>query len=325
MLTIKSKMFFILTTLLIFYNYSYELDFMPNDEPFDYQYDLPKNTYHKYCKNIYSQNGEDGILEQILKELDIKNGTFCEFGASDGKFSSNTFNLLKNHNFTGMVIESNKSLYEKCVENYKQFSNVKVFHGLVLYNNKYYDLNAWLKKGNLPYDFDILSIDIDYDDYYVWKNLTKFNPKIVIIETNPYRDPIYEELPGNTATEYNLDLLKQWHPARIAVGCSFISAIKLGLSKGYIPLSYTGNITFIRKDLIHKLQDFPYIISDNPYDYITLYSHLVLWGDKWMTNTGLILDVAIRDYYLQFKKNYIDVDWLKIRMREILNNFNVIF
>ena len=46
------------------------------------------NTYHKYCKNVHSQNGEDGIIEQLLKELNIKTGTFCEFGASDGINSS---------------------------------------------------------------------------------------------------------------------------------------------------------------------------------------------------------------------------------------------
>ena len=50
-----------------------------------------------FKKNIYSQNGEDGILEEILKKLNIKkNGWCCEFGAWDGKHGSNTFNLVKN-------------------------------------------------------------------------------------------------------------------------------------------------------------------------------------------------------------------------------------
>ncbi|MDR3645990.1 MAG: hypothetical protein P4L22_00430 [Candidatus Babeliales bacterium] len=311
------------TLVLIFISnnsYSGSLDFMPSDDSFDYKFDLPENTYHKYCKNVYSQNGEDGILEQILKELEINNGTFCEFGASNGITSSNTYNLIKNHNFSGMAIELDQSLYQKCVETYKNFPNVQVFHGGVFYNDLNNDLNSWLKKGNLPYDLDVLSIDIDYDDYFVWKNLTEFSPKIVIIETNPYRDPVFEELPGKPSSEYNIDLLKQWHPARIAAGCSFISAITLGLNKGYIPVSYTGNITFVRKDLVTKLHEFPYTISDNPYDYITLYTHLCLWGDKWKTNTGLILNIAIRDYYLKFNKKFIDLDWLKLRMNQILNN-----
>lgn len=171
----------------------------------------------------------------------------------------------------------------------------------------------------MPYDFDLLSIDIDSDDYFVWEGLTEFKPKIVIIETNSYRDPIYDELPGVSCNAYNLDLLSQWQPGRIACGCSFISAIKLGLQKGYIPVAYTGNITFVRRDLIHKLKVFPYKISDDPYDYVTLYTHLVQWGDTWKTNTGLILNVAIRDYYLTFNEKKIDLDWLNARMHQIIN------
>ena len=43
-----------------------------NDNRIKYNNILPSNTYHKFCKNYYSQNGEDGILEQLLKELEIK-------------------------------------------------------------------------------------------------------------------------------------------------------------------------------------------------------------------------------------------------------------
>ena len=321
------KIFYFILAVFFMANTSFPavLGFMPTDEPFDYQFNLPDDTYHKYCKVIYSQNGEDGILEQILKELEIKNGTFCEFGCSDGVESSNTYNLIKNYNFSGIAIELDKSRCQKCIENYKSFSNVRVFYGAVLYHDKNSDLNTWLKKGNLPYDFDVLSIDIDCDDYYVWENLTEFKPKIVIFETNSYRDPVYDELPRRPSIEYNIDLLKQWYPRRVALGCSFISAVRLGLKKGYIPVSYTGNIIFVRKDLIHALKQFPYKISDDPYDYLTLYSHLVMWNNKWHTNSGLILNVAIRDYYLKFKRKHIDVEWIKSRMNEILNNKNVIF
>ena len=60
-------------------------------------------------KNIYSQNGEDGILEEVLKKLDlVKNGWCCEFGAWDGKYGSNTFNLVKNFSYRAIYIESDK-------------------------------------------------------------------------------------------------------------------------------------------------------------------------------------------------------------------------
>ena len=54
-----------------------------------------------YKKNIYSQFGEDGIIEEILKRLKNKiNKTCVEFGAWDGIHLSNTYNLIKNHNLT---------------------------------------------------------------------------------------------------------------------------------------------------------------------------------------------------------------------------------
>lgn len=301
------------------------LNVLPHADIIEYRYDLPKNTYHKFCRNVYSQNGEDGLIEQILKELGIRDGFFCEFGASDGKISSNTYHLVCSNHFQGIAIESSESLYQECVQNYREFPKVKVFHGAVLYGDEKNDLNAWLKRGELPYDFDLLSIDIDCDDYYVWENLTEFNPKIVLIETNSSRDPIYEELPGNPSTEYNIDLLREWSPGAIGRGCSFISAVKLGLKKGYIPVSYTGNLLFVRSDLIDRLKEFPYKISSDPYDYVSLYTHLVMWRNKWYTNTALILNTAIRDYFLLNKEKYIDVDWLNKRTEQILNNQNLIF
>jgi hypothetical protein len=295
-----------------------ELNFTPTDAPFEYKFSLPDDTYHKYCKNIYSQNGEDGLLEQLTKELEIAGGTFCEFGASNGITSSNTYNLIKNHNFSGIAIEMDASLCAQCLQNYEKFPNVQVLCGAVLYNDKNNDLNAWLKRGKLPYDLDVLSIDIDCDDYYVWENLTEFEPKIVILETNPYRDPVYGELPRAPCRDYNIDPLQTWCPSRVALGCSFISAIKLGLKKGYIPVSYTGNLTFVRKDLVHKLKQFPYIVSEDPYAYLELYSPLVLWRNTWYTNTGLILNTAIRDYYLQLRSKRIDTDWLNKRVQLLI-------
>lgn len=319
------KIFFLIICSQIIDICAQSSEIITSDTPIRYIYDLPQNTYHKYCKNIYSQNGEDGIIEQLVKELGIDQGTFCEFGASNGITSSNTYNLIKNYNFSGMAIELNHSSYQQCVSNYKNFNQVRVFHGAVLYNDKSNDLNTWLIKGNLPKDFDILSIDIDSDDYYIWENLTEFQPKIVIIEANSYRDPVHEELPGKPSQEYSIDILQNQHKQRIAMGASFISIVRLGLEKGYIPVSFTGNIIFIRKDLIHNLKQFPYKISNNPYDYISLYTHVVLWDNTWYTNTLMDFNVAIRDYYLKYNSKQYDMRWVKKRMTQILNNKDIIW
>jgi|GEM_PF-746021 len=295
-----------------------------NDDPFLYPFPLPTHTYHAYCKNVYSQNGEDGILEQLIKELGISAGTFCEFGAADGIRTSNTFNLMQKYHFSGVAIEADYSEYEICTKHYAQFPQVKVYHGSVFYDDPEYDLHAWLTKAGLPYDFDILSIDIDGDDYYVWEGLTDFMPKIVLLEANSYRDPVCDELPGHPS-KVTPDILKRWNPVRVGVGCSFLAGVKLGLKKGYIPVAYTGNIVFVRKDLIHKLTEFPYVVSNDPYDYLTLYTHLVLWKNSWMTNTGLIVNVALRDYYLKYRRQDVDITWLNKRMDEIMHNEAIIW
>lgn len=288
-----------------------------------WNYNIPTNSYHKYCKNIYSQNGEDGIIIQLLKELNIENGTFCEFGASDGITSSNTFNLIKNYNFSGLAIEGDKTRFKKCLENYKNFPNIKIMNEFVLYNDQNLNLDKLLENGKLDKNFDLLSIDIDCDDYYVWENMNNFTPKIIIFEVNSYRDPIFDELPRKPNIEYEIDLLKEQNSGRIAQGCSFISAVKLGLKKGYIPVSFTGNLIFVRKDLVTNLKEFPYKVSNDPYDYVDLYSNLSLWENTWFTNNILNVNKAIGEYYLKTKEKKIDLNYLKNRVPEILNNINL--
>ncbi len=47
--------YFFLVVLFTFHNiYSNALEFLPVDTPFEYKFNLPQNTYHKYCKNINS-------------------------------------------------------------------------------------------------------------------------------------------------------------------------------------------------------------------------------------------------------------------------------
>lgn len=73
-----------------------------------------------------------------------------------------------------------------------------------------------LARGNMKPDFDVLSIDIHCDDYYVWENMKNYKPKIVIFEVNSYRDPIFVELPRRPSTSHNIDLLCEQIPSRVA-------------------------------------------------------------------------------------------------------------
>jgi hypothetical protein len=289
-----------------------------------YTYELPKNTYHKYCKNYYSSNGEDGLLEELIKELEITNGTCCEFGAWDGIIASNTLYLIDNYNFKAVLIESDRSRYNQLVKNYENKKNTHCYCAYV--NNE--NLSNFLKEAAFPYNFDILSIDIDSTDYDIWHSFTTYEPKIVLIEVNHYRDPIVEELYQTTTTDYdnNQDLLFKLKVDtginHIGSGASFIKMIELGLSKNYIPVAYTINIIFVHKDYIHKLVNIPYKISTDPYDYLYLYTNIYYTSEGWQTNSNRIVNTAIRNYYLQFKNKRIDYQWI---VNEINNKKELIW
>lgn len=192
-------------------------------------------TFDKYRKNIRSQNGEDGVTLEILKRLKIDKGWFCEFGAWDGKFLSNTHMLIP-RGWQGVYIEGDKNKYSELVKNVKSHKD-KIYPICAYITAKGKNsLDAILAHTPLPHDFEILSIDIDGDDYFVWKNLKNYKPKIVIIEVNSGYSPNVEI----TSTKNNK-------------GTSFYSMVQLGKKKGYSPVYHTGNIFFVRKDCIKNL------------------------------------------------------------------------
>ena len=77
--------------------------------------------FQKYKKNFYSQNGEDGIVLEILKrlKLNLRNKWCCEFGAWDGIHGSNTFNLIKKKNYNAVYIEGDIKRYQDLLKTKK--------------------------------------------------------------------------------------------------------------------------------------------------------------------------------------------------------------
>ena len=138
----------------------------------------------KFKKIYYSQFGEDGIIEEIINRLGNHSDKDCvEFGAWDGIFLSNTYNLIKNHSFKGILIEGNKKKYKLLQKNLKDYQAICI--------NKFVEdigpnsLDNILLNHNFNKNFDLLSIDIDGNDYYIFQGLKNFRPKILCIEHNP--------------------------------------------------------------------------------------------------------------------------------------------
>mgnify|MGYP001427795431 CR=1 FL=1 len=197
-----------------------------------------------YGYNIFSQNGEDGIIEEINKRLNLeenKETRWCvEFGAWDGIYLSNTFNLIKK-GWNGIYIEGDQKRFKDLQKTQKSYKSIIPINAFVSkqYSSKN-SLDNILRNTDIPVEFEILSIDIDSFDLEVWESLKEYQPKIVIIEIN---------------SNYPPGILK-WHSNefRNTNGNSFSATLKVAKDKGYELVVHTGNMIFIRRDLISMIR-----------------------------------------------------------------------
>lgn len=188
----------------------------------------------RHAADVTSQCGEDGIIAKALSLLPERTSWCVEFGAWDGKRDSNTYDLVVAKNYSGVFIEASS----------KRFQDLQRMHGAsgrnVLINasvgfSKSDSLDALLSRTGIPKDFDLLSIDIDGNDYYAWEAVEKYRPKFVIIEFNP--------------TIANSILFVQKKRAGIAQGASPASLVELGKRKGYELIATTYlNLLFVAKE-----------------------------------------------------------------------------
>lgn len=179
--------------------------------------------------NVNSQNGEDGVIELLVDFLGIKEGSFCEFGAWDGKYLSNTYNLLENKNWKGVYIEGDETRYRDLLKLKDQYgTRVQTINAYVGHEGVN-TLDNLLKDSFLDKNFDLLSIDIDGMDYHVWNAFVKYKPKLVIIEVNSNIKP-------GDFTVCKLD------GSDYQIGAGFSAVCNLGLEKGYYPIIHFGNV-----------------------------------------------------------------------------------
>lgn len=211
-------------------------------------------------KNRYSQNGEDGVISYLLNNMKNLNGWCCEFGAFDGKYLSNTFNLVENFGFNAVYIEPNASRFKVLLETCEQYSNIVPVNQMVGIRGDY-KLDTILSKTDIPKNFDLLSIDVDGIDYLIWEAFEKYEPKIVIIEINSSKKP--DLLMTNEELDYDrlLDLTFKESPDS---GVNFRTCYELGRKKKYKLFGHTGNMIFIHEDHVNDIQ----VASDENYlDY----------------------------------------------------------
>ncbi len=201
---------------------------------------------------VFSQWGDDGIIQYLINEIEIPDSakTFIEFGVENYK-ESNTRFLLVNDNWKGLVMDGSK-------KNIKQIKNdFYIYWGHDLTVNATFitaeNINQLIKDEGFTGEIGLLSIDIDGNDYWIWKAINVVNPIIVIVEYNgvfgidmaitiPYEPSFYRT---------------KAHYSNLYFGASLLSLCDLAKEKGYsfVGCSSSGNNAyFVRKDKIGDIK-----------------------------------------------------------------------
>jgi hypothetical protein len=190
-----------------------------------------------FAANVNSQNGEDGILAKVLEVIGVSNGWCVEFGAWDGRHLSNTYSLISDRGFSAVVIEGSTRRFRDLVATFRDNSRVTTVNSYVGFTAAD-GLDSILARTSIPPDFDVLSVDIDGNDYHVWRAVTLYTPKVVLIEYNP-------TIPS--AVEFV-------QPADMAInqGSSMLSLSLLAREKGYELVAATEhNCFFVKSQFFH--------------------------------------------------------------------------
>ena len=195
---------------------------------------------------VFSQFEEDGKLLFIFAAIGIPRGTFIDIGSGDG-INSNCANLALNFGWSGLFIDGRADNIERGEKFYQQHPDTwldppRFIHAMVTREN----INDVIRQASLGNQIDLMSIDIDGNDYWVWDAIECVTPSVVIVETHiefgtrsivvPYdKDYVY---PGK-------------HPDYH--GASPVAMAKLANKKGYRLVGsneYGFNTIYIRRGLV---------------------------------------------------------------------------
>lgn len=196
---------------------------------------------------INSQNGEDGILMTLLNAIGAKSKTFVEVGVQDGT-ECNCANLALHFGWQGLMLEANSADVRRATEFYGSIDpggqRVKVVEAIVTAEN----INELVRLHSQSLSVDVLSIDVDGVDYWLWAAVSVINPSIVVIEYNAYLSPAQ---PITVPYKASFDRFAE-HSSGFYFGASVAALQRLAERKGYqlVCCDSSGvNAFFVRKDL----------------------------------------------------------------------------
>ncbi|MCS7232155.1 MAG: hypothetical protein RMJ67_08475 [Elusimicrobiota bacterium] len=221
---------------------------------------LEVNNLHDVEFKVFSNAGEDGIIQFLIQRIFIKNKIFIEFGV-ENYTESNTRFLLKNNNWSGLIIDGSIDNIEYIRRDsiYWQY-NLKAEHAFITAEN----INSIIQKNGISGEIGLLSIDIDGNDFWVWKAIECIYPCIVICEYNSLFGP-----KAKVTIPYNPNFQRtKAHYSNLYFGASLAALEMLGKEKGYSLIgsnSIGSNGFFIRNDLLGYVRPLKPLTAEEAY------------------------------------------------------------
>jgi hypothetical protein len=189
----------------------------------------------RYGFKVYSQCDEDGIIQEIFRRIGNGNRTFVEFGVETG-IECNTVKLLI-EGWRGLWLDGSAANVAQIQSRFASFCNkgqLRAVEAFITAEN----INALIQQGGITGEIDLLSIDIDNNDYWVWKAIEVVKPRMVVIEYNATLRPPFSGVVPYEPT-------KTWNGSNY-FGASLEALVRLGRQKGYrlVGCSFNGANAF---------------------------------------------------------------------------------
>ena len=207
-------------------------------------YDDPKRL-ERFGWKAYSQNDEDGILQEIFRRIGVRHRSFVEFGCGFG-LENNTAYLLS-QGWHGLWMDGSDVNAMRIRAGFVYL----IDHGLLQFSQSFItreNIDGLIAAAALGPEIDLLSIDVDGNDYYVWEAIESVDARVVVIEYNAKFRP-----PHTWCMTYNPG--HTWGGSD-QVGSSLGALERLGQAKGYELVGCSivgGNAFFVRRDLVGDL------------------------------------------------------------------------
>lgn len=194
---------------------------------------------------VYSQWGEDGIIQYLIRHVPLSRKLFVEFGVEDYA-EANTRFLLVNNDWAGLILdggEANIGTIRRADFYWRH--NLKAVQAFITREN----INDLLREHGVTGEIGLLSVDIDGNDYWVWEAIDVVTPAIVVAEYNSRFGP-----DRAVTVPYDPGFVRhKAHPSCAYYGASLAALVALGKRKGYAFVGSNtagNNAFFVRRELL---------------------------------------------------------------------------